>query len=271
MNCSVHYFSTITLSSTSSFHFNFCPAMFMRGILACAIFGSFVLAVPFNHTTGVVNDKQEVRVYDGNRSLVPHGNYNKGAARNVSLYDDDTNPVGTILACAHFAAIAVMLVFTAYIKRSPIPPPPAPPAPPAPVIPQDVMLLDSVRCLQVLQTNVVDGCTDKRWQATFGYCKCVAMFGSEIDNKGTGTSGLFQMMTNAIKAEGLRDKNAFVIDFGAGTPHLIGVGVGCGPDWTGLLDLFTQWESGNPASGGDEQKTIDAKIVVRARGDELKR
>ncbi|KAK3819657.1 MAG: hypothetical protein J3Q66DRAFT_428262 [Benniella sp.] len=237
--------------------------MFMRGILACAIFGSFVLAVPFNHTTGVFNDKQEVRVYDGNRSLVPHGNYNESAARNVSLYND------RLEVCAHFAVIAVALAWYGY---SNIPrPPPAPPAPPAPVIPRDVMLLDSVRCLEVLQTKVVDGCTNQRWQATFGYCKCIAMFGSEVDNKGTGTSGLFQMMTNSIKEEGLRDKNAFVIDFGAGTPHLIGVGVGCGPDWTGLLDLFTQWESGSRASGGDEQKTIDAKIVVHARGDELKR
>ncbi|KAK3819655.1 MAG: hypothetical protein J3Q66DRAFT_367739 [Benniella sp.] len=239
--------------------------MFMRGILACAIFGSFVLAVPFNHTTGVVNDKQEVRVYDGNRSLVPHGNYNESAARNVSLYNDPLE------VCAHFVALAVVLVWHGYVNvPKPPPAPPALPAPPAPVIPQDVMLRNSVRCLEVLQTNVVDGCTDKRWQATFGYCKCVAMFGSEVDNKGTGTSGLFQMMTNAITEEGLSDKNAFVIDFGVGTPHLIGVGVGCGPDWTGLLDLFTQWESGNPASGGDEQKTIDAKIMIRVR-DELKR
>ncbi|KAK3819658.1 MAG: hypothetical protein J3Q66DRAFT_399119 [Benniella sp.] len=235
--------------------------MFIRGILACAIFGSFVLAVPFNHTTGVVNDKQEVRVYDGNRSLVPHGNYNEGAARNVSLYNTP------LVVCAKFAVMSVMLVFHGYmmgIIRLPDPPP-------TPLIPPDLMLRDSVRCLEMLQTNVVAGCTDKHWEASIGHCKCVAMFGSEIDNKGTGTSGLFQIMINAIKEDGLRDKNAVAMDFGAGTPHFTGIAVGCGPDWTGLLDLYAQWESGSPAIGADEQRTLDAKIVVHARGDELKR
>ncbi|KAK3819659.1 MAG: hypothetical protein J3Q66DRAFT_367743 [Benniella sp.] len=234
--------------------------MFMRGILACAIFGSFVLAVPFNHTTGVVNDKQEVRVYDGNRSLVPHGNYNGSAARNVSLYDE-----AAILACAYFAGLGVMFAVNYYIHL----PGPPPPPPPPPVIPPDLLQRDSVRCLEVLQTKVVAGCTDKRWQASFGHCKCIAMFGNEVDNKGTGTSGLFQVAVNTVKEDGLRGKNAFTMDFGAGTPHFTGIAVGCGPDWTGLLDLYTQWESGSPAIGGDEQRTLDAKIVVRARGDEL--
>jgi len=241
--------------------------MFVRRILICALFGSSVLAAPFNHTTGVVNDKQEVNVHDGNRSLVPHGNYTEGAARNVSLYDYTFREwcvIGAQLSVAGYVYYYLMS-----LEPDPRPAPPAPPAPPVPVVPPEVMRRDSVRCIEVLKTKVND-CTEKRWVAAFGECKCVAMFGSEVANKGTSASGLFQIMIDAIIEDGLRAKNAVVMDFGAGTPHLVGVGVGCGKDWTDLLHLYDHWDSGYGASGADEQKSTSATIVVTNK-DELRR
>ncbi|KAF9363133.1 hypothetical protein BGX34_004790 [Mortierella sp. NVP85] len=232
--------------------------MLVRRILACAIFGSFVLAAPFNQTIGVVNDKQKVSVHDKDRSLVPHRNYTEGAARNVSLYDDEYE----VNWCVQGAKMVAAFFLYNYLMTPPPPRPPAPPPPP-PVVPAEVMRRDSVRCLQVLQTRTVEGCSAKQWQASFGSCNCVAMFGSQVDNKGTGTSGLFQIMINAINEDGLRYKNAVVMEFGAGTPHLTGIGVSCSQDWTGLLGLFTQWQSGHGASGADERRSIDAKIGVR--------
>jgi len=236
----------------------------MRGILACAILGSFVLAAPFNHTTGVVNDKQEVSVYDGNRSLVPHGNDTEGAARNVSLYNAFHD---WCFRGGQLTVVAYVYYSLWSLKPGSPPAPPAPPALPAPVAPPEVVQRDAISCIQTLEKRV-DGCADKKWEVSYGECKCMAVFGSDIDNQGTKTSGLFQELINELYVYGVGVREGVVMDYGAGTPQLIGIGVGCGQDWTGLNELYSHWQSGYEASGAAQKKTMNVKIVVNTR-DEL--
>jgi len=228
----------------------------MRGILACAILGSFVLAAPFNHTTGVVNDKQEVSVHDGNRSLVPHGNDTEGAARNMSLLVNTFNDW-----CYRGAKISIIAY--AYYSLWPLKPDP----PPAPEVHPEVVQRDAISCIQTLEKRV-DGCVDKKWVASYGECKCMAVFGSDIDNQGTKTSGLFQELIDEIYVYGIRVREGVVMDYGAGTSQLIGIGVGCGQDWTDLNELSSHWLSGYEASGAAQKKNKNVKIVVNIR-DEL--
>jgi len=226
----------------------------MRGILACAILGSSVLAAPFNHTTGVVNDKQEVSVYDGNRSLVPHGNDTEGAARNVSLLVNTFNDWCYRGAKIYIAAYAY---YTLTLLKPDLPP----------VAPPEVVQRDAIRCVETLEKRV-DGCADKHWEVSYGECKCMAVFGSDIDNQGTKTSGLFQELIDEINVYGVGVREGVVMDYGAGTPQLIGIGVGCSQGWTGLNELYSHWLSGYEASGAVQKKHMNVRIVVNTR-DEL--
>ncbi|KAK3819654.1 MAG: hypothetical protein J3Q66DRAFT_386747 [Benniella sp.] len=212
--------------------------MFVRRILVCALFGSFVLAAPPHPKTGAVNDNQEVRSIQ-NQPPVPSGNFS--VARNSNLTTFSIRPL--LCDAAHlerkFALVNIYNTGPYYDVRG------------------------AVGCINQLRMFASsDSCSKKDNVAVFGGCSCISRFGYKVDNKGNsaGEDHWFTLVKRQIRSTKFR--GALVAEIDVGHPDkMLGTAVDCSGKNEGVANLVDRWSGGAWAENPADEDSFGVSVA----------